>query len=404
MRRINKENVFIFISIIFILGLFNLYAARFIYFRFFASNKVKAIPDLVERILKKEVLYKEKDNYYFKGKTNSNYVIYSNQLWQIVSINNKTLTLISQKPITNLFFDEKYSDSIINEYMNDDFYSVLDKSQIIKTYTCINDIKNNTDDCNNKYINNVTLLPLFLYEKVGGTNSFINNGYYNYLSNEGNKHYYIDDKGNIGTNDGSDLYGIKVLITINSKDIISGSGTQNDPYVLDKAKTNLKDANVGSYVTFSNKLWRIIKNTDSVRLISNETLKSIKYKNTFTAKSTLYKYLNEEYIHNLKEDYLVESTFYNGYFINNTKTIFSKITAFVGMPFILDLYLNDVNDYALITYNDTYLYNIKNNGTTSKEVFGTYNIRPVINIKNDLNISGSGTINDPYTIVGEDSE
>lgn len=401
MKKINRENIFIFASIIFILGLFNIYLVRFIYYRYFASNKVKTIPDLVERIQKKEVLYKEANKYYFKGKTNSNYVIYSSQLWQIISINNHTLTLISQKPITNMYFDDKYSDSIINSYMNDDFYNILDKSQIIKSSTCINDILNNTDPCTNKYEANVVLLPLSLYEKVGGLNSYINNGYYTYISNGENKHYYIDDKGVIGTNYGSDLYGIKPVITINSKNILSGSGTQNDPYLLDTPKTNLKEALVGSYITFSNKLWRIIKNTDSTRLIANETIKDIKYKTSYNTRSSVYEYLNEEYIKELNKEYLIESNFYNGYFISTIKTLFTKTNAYIGMPYLLDLYLNDVNDYALTTYNSSYLYNIKTNGKTYQNTFGTYNIRPVINIKNNLNITGSGTINNPYIIEGE---
>lgn len=407
MKQINKQNVFIFVSILFLFTLLIIFSTRFIYYKVFANKQIETIIDLKERIIKKNYLEKENDIYYFKGKASTNYVTYSSQLWQIAMLKDDEITLISVKPVTNLYFDNNYENSIINEYLTDDFYNILDKSLIINTTTCTNDIIDSKDICNKKYSKNVVLPSLNLYEKVGGKESFINNGYYTYLSNEGNSHYYIDSDGSIGKTNNINLYGIKALLTIKTANIISGSGVRNDPYILDESEKLLKDANVGSYISFSNKLWRIIKNDDNTRLIANETIDNFEYKKEiFDENSKLYKYLNKEFIKELNNSYLVKSTFYNGPFDTTIKTLFSKVNAYVGIPYILDLYLNDIDNYGLMTYTkySSSIHIINNNGITNKKTKINIGIRPIISIKNNLKISGDGTMNSPYIIEGEQNE
>lgn len=401
MRRINKQNVFIFISILFIATLFFIYSGRLIYYKVFQKKKVDAISNLTERILNRNTFTKEDNYYYFKGRTNYNYVIYSSQLWQIVKFNDKELTLVSVKPITNLYYDNDYENSIINEYLTEDFYNILDKSLLLKTTTCINDIIENIDNCEKKYSNYVTLLSLNLYDKVGGINSYINNGFYTYLSNNGTNNYYIDLDGNIRTTRSKDIYGLKAVITIKNTDIISGTGIKNDPYVLDKEKTKLNEANVGSYLYYSNMLWRIIKNKDETRLICNETIDSSNTNMTFELDSNLYEYLNTEFVKQLDNKYLIESKFYNGEFNGISKSLFTKIYAKVGIPYLLDLYLNDINDFFLMTKSANSKSSYKVNSGYTSIANENYNIRPIISIKNNLKIKGKGTMNNPYVIEGE---
>lgn len=404
MTRMNKQNIFLFVSIIFLVTLLGIYSYRFIYYKNYAPRIADNIIDLKERILKKNILEKDNDTYYFKGQTNSNYVIYSSQLWQVVKLNNDGITLVSVKPITNIYFDTNYEKSIVNEFLTDDFYSIVDDSLLISTTTCVNDIISSKDNCDKTYTNSVTLPSLSLYEKIGGKNSYINNGYYTYLSNEGTSHYFIDNNGNIGSTSDNELYGVKALITIRSTDIISGSGLRNDPYILDNPKTKLIDALVGSYVSYSGKLWRIIKNKNETRLISNEIINTFDYKKeTFGEDNELYQYLNTEFLEDLDKKYLVESTFYNGTFDTNIKTLFTKVKAFVGIPFLLDFYLNDIDNYALMTYSKyaSTIFTIKDNGITHKGITDNYGIRPIISIQNNLKINGKGTINSPYIIEGE---
>lgn len=400
MRRIKKQNVFIFLSILFISTLFFIYSGRLIYYKVFEKKKIERITNLTDKILKRNTLTKEDNYYYFKGKTNNNYVIYSSQLWQVVRFNNQELTLVSVKPITNLYYDNNYENSVINEYLTNDFYNILDKSLLLNTTTCTNDIIDNKDNCTKKYSNFITLLSLNLYDKVGGINSYINNGFYTYLSNSESNFYYIDLEGNIRATNNKDIYGLKVVITIKNTDIISGTGIKNDPYILDKEKNKLKDANVGSYLNYSNILWRIIKNQDETKLISNEIF-NITNDSTFTLDSDLYRYLNTEFIDQIDNKYLVPTDFNNGEFDGTNNSLFNKISANIGIPYLLDLYLNDINDFLLMTksFNSKLPYEVNNGYTKTTE--NNYNIRPIISIKNNLKIKGTGTMNDPYTIEGE---
>ncbi|MDD3187005.1 MAG: hypothetical protein PHD02_00830 [Bacilli bacterium] len=406
-RRINKQNVFIFISIIFIVGLFLIYFNRLIYYKIFFNDKNENITDLAERLIKNNVLLEENNEYYFYGKSATNYVVYSSQLWQVIKINNDEITLISMKPITNLFYDTEYNDSVINSYLTDDFYNILDNRQIVNTTTCVNDLNNEIDDCSNPYENTVVLLSLSLYDKLGGKDSFINNGYYTYLSNGVDKHYYIDENGEVNITYSQNLYGIKPIITIKTKEIISGSGTQNDPYILDEAKNILSEASVGSYIRYGNKLWRILKNEDSTRLICNEIIENYLFENsTFNIYNSVYQYLNNEFINSLNQNILLESKFYNGEYIDDIRSIFYSTTAYVGLPFIMDLYLNDLNSYALIntTDNSNLVYTVNSKGMTVQSNSDYYGIRPIITIENNLTITGLGTINSPYIIEGESNE
>jgi len=50
-------------------------------------------------------------------------------------------------------------------------------------------------------------------------------------------------------------------------------------------------------------------------------------------------------------------------------------------------------------YNNAYMFIVNNTGAIGTgKVIDEYGIRPVINLIADVTVSGSGTINDPYTI------
>lgn len=246
------------------------------------------------------------------------------------------------------------------------------------------------------------MLSLDNYDIVGGINSYINNGYFTYLMSN----LYVNDSGKISDINGNDLYGIKPVITINSTDILNGSGTKNNPYILDRAVTNLKDALIGSYVSFSNKTFRIMENNDYAKLILDDVipyeLSISKYEN-----SNLYNYLNDNFYNSLDMDNLITSGWYSGHFDNDYSEIQKeKINCNVVIANIGDMFINDQNNYILMSTPRLLetMYVIKNNGIIYEENnLKDFGVRPVFKIKNDLKITGDGTKNSPY-IVGENNE
>lgn len=409
--KLNMQNIFILASIIFLFILIIIYSSRLVYYYNKGNEKPINITDLSEKIKNKTVkkgdgLYIDNNNYYFKGKNVNNYVIYSNLLWRIVKLENNQVTLISEKPLANLYFDNYYKDSIINEYLTNNIESILDNRLIVDTKTCINNILDNKDDCIEEYNAKVVLPSLSLYEKAGGINSFINNKFYTYLSNgAANNFYYIDDLGAIGNTKNIYLYGLKPIITIKSTDVVSGDGSKEHPFALDDKVSLLSDANVGSYIHFSNKLWRIVKNNDSTRLILNDTIAKKEFTDIpFSMNKGIGKYLNTIFYNELDKTYIIKSNWYNGTFDKNTNYLFNKVSAYVGLPNILELFVNDVGNHALINNSrlGETVFEIKNNGVTYKNITSKeYGIRPMVNIKNNLKITGLGTIDNPYMIEGE---
>lgn len=391
------ENIFIWTSIIFLIGIVSFFSYRFIHYYRLSHNKDVISNDLYEIILDNRAilnLRKVDNSYYYTENNGNNYVIYSGILWRIIKLENNKLTLISDVPVTNLYYDD------VLDYLKNEFYNLLDNRLIVDTETCINNDEKN--GCIEKYTNKVLLLSLDNYDIVGGINSYINNGYFTYLMNN----LYVNDSGKISDINGNDLYGIKPVITINSTDILNGSGTKNNPYILDRAVTNLKDALVGSYVSFSNKTFRIMENNDYAKLILDDVipyeLSISKYEN-----SNLYNYLNDTFYNSLDMDNLITSDWYSGYFDNDYSEIQKeKINCNVVIANIGDMFINDQNNYILMSTPRLLetMYVIKNNGIIYEENnLKNFGVRPVFKINNDLKITGDGTKNSPY-IVGENNE
>lgn len=412
MLKFNIEKTFIWGSIIFLLTMIGIFSYRFIYFYNEQNKFEEEVKDIYEIIMADKVnasLYKIDNAYFYRGKEIDNYVIYSGILWRIIKLENNTLTLVSDLPLTNLYFNDGYEKSLINEYLNNDFYNLLDNHLIVDTETCIS----NNDDINNclkTYSNKVVLPSISIYDKIGGTESFINNGYYTYLSNSNDGNYFIDNEGKINMisdNDTSNsLYGIKPVITINSTDIINGNGSKESPYLLDTPVSNLKDARVGSYVSFSGMTFRIVYNEENAKLILNDVINDVEIDGEFNTSSSLYKYLNTEFYSKLESDKIVEVEWNNGPYDGNLSTILdSKIVSKVGFANFNDLFINDVGMHTLLSVSsfNEFVYSVKDNGLIYRESIdenSLYQIRPMISIKNNVGITGLGTSDRPY-IIGD---
>lgn len=406
MPKIDIEKLFIWGSILFLFVIGSIFSYRFVHFYRLSNKPDNMVQNIYDAILIKENndnFYKIADAYFFRGKKNNNYVIYSGILWRIIKLENNTLTLISDIPLTNLYFDSNYEDSIINSYLNNTFYDLLDQRLIIDTEVCT---LNATDihDCSNNYSSKVVLPSFDMYDKVGGMDSFINNGYYMYLSNGNSYQYYINDSGKIGTTASNSLYGIKPVITINSADIVNGEGTFQNPYLLDKPIHNLKEAFVGNYIYLGNQTYRIVSNDENyVQLIlDSKTEETFYIKGKYDKNSDIFDYLNNDFYRVLDNNKIISSHWFNGYFDNHLSSIDdTNIECYFGFANIGDLFINDISNYALMSTPsiDDMVYVIKENGIIYKEESSTkYSIRPMVRIKNNFKVTGLGTKSSPYVL------
>lgn len=75
-------------------------------------------------------LYERASNsYVYKGKNPNNYIVFNNELWRILSIENGSIKIMRNKSICNMAFGDSndWNFSSLNEYLNSEYYDSLDK-------------------------------------------------------------------------------------------------------------------------------------------------------------------------------------------------------------------------------------------------------------------------------------
>ena len=436
MKKLSFTKIFCFLSILFILTCCIFFGTRFI--KLYLENRKVNNDELntLAKVLKDN--NSNNDDFksvngqnYFTNDTDTNYLKYSNILWRIIKINDdNSLTIISNNALTTLAYGKKlnYKDSHIFKWLNktDDNYSgILEKNlndvetYLQKTTTCtdtLDKIENtpckNTDDDN--YI---TLLSVVDYLNIGSKNSYLANKEYFYLSNNNSedKIWSVDEDGSIALSNGYDIIGIRPVITIKANiDYISGNGSKEDPYIIEKDNPLF-----GSYVKIDNTTWRIYEvDNNNVRLMLNDYLKvnneNLTYKysnissyhNDYKYGSIAY-YLNHDFLNTLScKDKIKEVSWYNGYYnIDNNYdykySLTETINSTVALMSIGNIFLNpELTNYYTMTgnkINGTMIYAIQNNMKTyQKQVTTTLNVVPTISIDKDLLKKGKGTISSPF--------
>ena len=287
MKKLDFQKIFCFISFLFILSCCIFYGTRFI--KLYLEEK--KIENIEKNTLVKVIRNNNHNQNYFKtinkieyftGNTDKNYIEYSNILWRIIKINeDNSITMISDSSLTSLAYGEylDYQNSYINKWFNisDKEYSgILEKhlnnpeEYLQKTITCLDTIDelNNNACINTDNSNYISLLSTEDFINIGSKDSFTINDEYFYLSNSNSDKeiWYVDNEGKITTNKGTDIIGIKPVITIKSNiEYIEGNGTKENPY-----KFETENSLFGSYVKLDNQLWRIYQvNENDVRLVLN---------------------------------------------------------------------------------------------------------------------------------------
>ncbi len=433
-RKISYQKIFCAISFLFILGCILFYGSRFIIL-YIENNTtdVESITNFSKRVTAEHAnqsYFKNiNSNYYFVGNTDKNYVKYKNITWRILKItNNNTTVLISDEPITSLAYglNSTYEESPIIDWLNktdNENSGILDNyissDYLTNTNACIDnldDTKNITcDETFNEF--KFSLLSMFDYANAGSSDSYINNGYYTYLSNTNNENeiWYIDNDGNLETNDGTDIYGIKPVITLNTNvELVKGDGTKDNPYQIEEENDLF-----ASYVKLDDDLWRIydIKD-DNIKLVLTDYLKTDNenYQTIYSSTTsfhndekygTLAYYLNNDYYNNLSySNQILNNNWSNGYYSSDNnydyiqaldKEVDTEISLLsIGdinlVPTLDDFFLSTgINNYD----NKIYVYN--NNGSiTDQRVTSKANVVPTISIDKNILTKGTGTIDDPY--------
>ena len=430
-RKISYQKVFSFISAGFILACILFYGGRFL--KLYLENKKDNvnIENTLTKKLKDSYEFNNINNeYYFKAGESNNYVIYSNILWRIIKINSdNSIKLISDDVLSYLSYgDTEYNESFISSWLNTGeenytgiFENNLNKpdNYLINDKVCqdtITDTKHIT--CNN--IDNskmVGTLSVFDYINAGGKDSFINIDKYFYLSSTNGEEevWYVNDSGNVSSGDGKDIYGIRPTISLKANTVsISGSGSIDDPYVIDSG--NL----FGSYVKLGGDLWRIYEVSDNtVKLmlddyLTNELGKNISYKysskgyyHNDTISGSLAYYLNHTYLNKLEYREIINSeNWANGFYGESNDFDYSEVLATtidtkVTVPSIGNIILNgNLSGYFLstgISESSSLVYTVNDNGTLySKSSTSTARIVPVISIKKGILTKGDGTLSSPY--------
>lgn len=435
MKKLSFQKIFCFISFIFLLSCCIFYGARFIKLYLENQETINEEKNSLVKIIRenneKNNNFKEINNIeYFTNNSDNNYLLYSNILWRIIKINeDNSISLISDSSITRLAYGQStnYTNSYINKWLNisDKEYSgILEKhlnnkeTYLQKTTTCLDTI-NELDNKECKNISNdnyISLLSTNDFVNIGNKESFVINNEYFYLNNtnEKNEVWFIDNEGKVTTNKGTDIIGVRPVITIKANiDYLNGNGTKSNPYTIEN-----EIGLFGSYVKLDNELWRIYQVNDTeVRLVLNDYLKNnnsnleyiysniSSYHNDYKQGSIAY-YLNNNFLNTLSyKDKIKEVAWTNGYYGSSSnydyeqalnKTINTKVASISIGDIILN---NELTEYFTVTGTKdkgSMIYTIEALGKVStKNIQNKNYIIPTISLDKELLTKGTGTYNSP---------
>lgn len=434
--KVDYQKLFNTISIGFICACILFYGARFT--SLYIKNKkveVENVNTLYKVIFNtnygKENFVDIGGNHYFKNEVDNNYVTYSNILWRIIRINaDNSVTLISENPLVSLAYKEKvnFEESYLNKWLNiteeEENTGILEYNlnnpdkYLLKNETCLDVVdKLSNQLCKTTYTDKyLGLMSTSDYVNTGAETSFINNNTKFYLSNttDTNKIWYITDTNKVSYSDGTDLIGLRPVITVKGNiNIVSGNGTLNSPYTFESEKGMF-----GAYVKLGKDTWRIYQvNEDTINLVSNNLLElnNEAMERIYTNKgysynsskwNTLAYYLNNTYLNSLSyKDKIELNNWANGYYgadnnYNYKEALADTKDAYVGLLNITNIRLNnDLKNYFLMTgntKNGSLVYLASNNGTIYSTSSDEKNyVLPTITIKKELLTKGEGTIDSP---------
>lgn len=399
--------------------------------------------------------------YYYTGTNNqvtNNFLWYGGHQWRVLEFDTsaKTITLVSQQPLTSIQpasavweTKEAYDLSYINKWLNVYFWNCLDSSiqSNIQDSTFNVGIYSDVDEITTTH--KVGLLDQNQYEKAGGTDSYLDIKDYFWLENryDLSRIRYVNDNGVIGNYPVSANLGVRAVIKISDITINKGDGSLVNNYRVENKAKNTNEVLIGEYINLlysgddnacgsdNRCTFRVVsKDSDSIKVVLNGLLPKTSAFGDSTKISTshtIYTKLNKfaEGISNTYK-YMGNKTFYIGEYLDisdvgqNYENIKNEqLQANIGLPTVGELFGgNDIDLSQSISKTFVDVKTIENptvsnyywtmNRSSSKYVReivfnGTLfyaspstsdGVRPVIYLKNNLELTGEGTAQSPYIL------
>ena len=271
----------------------------------------------------------------------------------------------------------------------------------------------------------IGLLSLDDYNRIGGADSYLNNGQSYWLMNQNEEgfYWYVLEDGNITAANRSSQFGwIRPVITIGYEMIVQdGDGSLEHPFTVEEpAVENAEDIRVGSYVSYGERTWHISNRDAEGNLegmlegyvMNGEEPYTCQYGKThdYNVKDGVGKYLNNTYLKTLPDykDYLVSKTWSYGAISDSKNYDFrdnytESVECYVMIPNSGSMYLNDYPDIFLSSMDaDTHrlIYSFTADGILYADLLETpMKVRPVVCFQGSLKVaSGTGTLEDPYVL------
>ena len=399
---------------------------------------------------------------FITGEEPNNYIWYSGKLWRAVSVANeeKTVKLVTQWNVTTVPYDNDssaFEDSYMEEWLNDTSVDgFLGNLRNYERYIKLDSKWNATmmSDTSKPpsttiVVSAVGLLNLYEYG-VNATfsNSYLdNNLYWNLLTPcDALSFYGISNTFEIVSYSVDLSYGVRPSINLNSYvKIVSGSGTEDDPYRLlgdndELSETFLNTRFSGEYISFGtgeNNLYQIVshetrgltKITSATPLRENGAYIRRSFGNSvyFSNENTIGSFLNNDYL-NPDNGYIPESQinmiednsiWYLGSvgaginyrlakYTNEEMSEYAVSTdAKVGLLRLgellssqFDITSNNIIYWLITPYNFSLVRRSSNIGSSYGFSYSDiYGIKPVLNLKSNVIItSGDGTKDNPFVL------
>lgn len=427
------KKIFKIFSILFILGCIGFYGYRLVhYYNIYSKNssweEAETTP-LYKKIITNSYVNNDlstlNDGYVYNYKSDKNYVKYSGNLWRIETIESDgKIRLISVNNGPVMTNSTPFNESFISKYLNDVnsvIYRNLDNpdSYLAKTSVCLDDIadtENITCDQKEDYL--IGIPSMNDYKITGGIEGFIKNNKEFWLSNVNEKsQYYISDTGEVKKTKVTHQYEILPVITLsNEVNYNKGDGSIENPYIVGEEVPNfLNQKGINEYVSFADKVWKIIDQDDlGTKVVLDGTLED---KMTFDKKYNTFKgskidtYLNGTYYKSFSEEdrgKIVKGKWYIGKYVSDNGYDYNSIyessyEAYVGLLNVNDLGLLEYNSVWTLTPSDggkDVIYTTSSDGNVyTDSVKKTRYVRPVLYLDSNIEIKGgNGSKEEPYVM------
>ncbi len=263
------------------------------------NNKTVVVRTVkVQESLAKRVKESAPDGY-FAGNVEDNYVLFNRLLFRIVRVNSDgTITMVSDDPLSNVDYTSstgRFENSSLDKWLNEYFYQLLEEENqklLVNTAWCddilTKETMTTTECSRTSKKRKVGLLSLQDYYRslVDGESYLELRNHTWYANFDKNKKpfaissVYPGEEGE-GSQEQHYLLNVRPALTL-VKDIkiLSGSGTQTDPYVLVKETSGKKNElinrrKLGEYISYSGYNFRIIgkEEDDTTQIVMTDTLK-----------------------------------------------------------------------------------------------------------------------------------